>query len=73
MDDLRRQIAKNLDINPDRLRYAPLEDGVPGRLNTEGVHWQIWYREAWRELPWHHEGPLYVTRGMVQQWWGSPE
>ncbi len=49
-------IAGKLDIDPDRLRYGLLEDGKPGRMNTAGDHWQIYYREHWRELPWHFDG-----------------
>lgn len=44
MEELRFAIAKKLDIDPDRLRYGPLEDAVQGRHGTGGDHWQIFYR-----------------------------
>ncbi len=55
-EELQVVIAGKLDIDPDRLRYGLLEDGKPGRMNTAGDHWQIYYREHWRELPWHFDG-----------------
>jgi serine/threonine-protein kinase len=42
-------------------------------LGTEDPHWLILYRGEWRELPWHFDGPLGVTRDLVRQWWGTPE
>ncbi|TWT56544.1 hypothetical protein [Allorhodopirellula solitaria] len=67
---MRQAIAANLDIDPERIRYGPLADGKPGRMNTAGDHWQIYYRDEWQELPWHFDGPLWVTRELVRKWWG---
>ncbi|EMI57447.1 hypothetical protein [Rhodopirellula sallentina] len=71
MDQARQQIAKNLGISPDRIRYGPMENNRPGRLNTQGDHWQIHYQGEWKELPWHHDGPLQVTRTQVRNWYGD--
>lgn len=70
LEETRQAIAVKLDIDPDRLRYGPLEGGAQGRLGTNGDHWQIYYRDEWRELPWHFDGPVWVTREMVRKWWG---
>ncbi len=67
---MRQAIAAKLEIDPERIRYGALADGKPGRMNTEGEHWQIYYRDQWRELPWHFDGPLGVTRELVRKWWG---
>lgn len=69
-EELRIVIAAKLDIDPDRLRYGPLEGGAQGRLGTGGDHWQIHYRDEWQELPWHFDGPMWVTREVVRKWWG---
>ena len=66
---LRHEIASKLRVDPDRIRYAELP--TKGRYGTEGAHWQIFYLGEWRELPWHFEGPMNVTRAMVRQWWGE--
>ncbi|MCM2370947.1 hypothetical protein [Aporhodopirellula aestuarii] len=73
MEETRQQIARNLNISPDRIRYGPLENNRPGRLNTQGDHWQIHYRGEWKELPWHHDGPLQVTREHVRKWHSSTQ
>lgn len=52
IEALQQQIAARLDVDPDRIRFCPLEGGTLGRLNTAGDHWQIHYRGCWRELPW---------------------
>lgn len=70
IEELRVTIAANLDIDPDRIRYGPLEGGEQGRLGTAGDHWQIWYRDQWRELPWHFDGPIGVRRELARKWWG---
>ncbi|SMP56344.1 hypothetical protein SAMN06265222_105135 [Neorhodopirellula lusitana] len=71
-EQVRLRIAARLRIDPDRIRYGPLPNGVAGKLGTDGDHWQIHYRDEWRELPWHHDGPSYVTRQMVIKWHGKP-
>ncbi len=71
IEDTRLKIAANLRIDPDRIRYGRL--GRLGKLGTEDPHWLILYSGEWRELPWHFDGPLGVTRDLVRQWWGTPE
>ncbi|MCM2371256.1 hypothetical protein [Aporhodopirellula aestuarii] len=73
MEETRLQIAKNLGVSPDRIRYGPMENGHPGRFNTRGDHWQIHYQGEWKELPWHYDGPLQVTRETVRAWYGASE
>ena len=68
IEELRVGIAKNLKIDADRIRYGNL--GRQGRLGTDDPHWLIFYRDQWRELPWHFDGPLNVTRAMVRNWYG---
>jgi len=36
-------------------------------------HWLIFYRDEWRELPWHFDGPLLVTRVLPRVWHGFTE
>jgi len=69
-EQLRQKIAVRLQIEPNRIRYGPLPDGQLGRLGTAGDHWHIFYRDSWRELPWHCEGPQWVTRAMMRKWHG---
>ncbi len=70
IEEIQLAIAARLEIAPDRIRYGPLDDGRRGKLGTEGDHWQIFYRDQWRELPRHFDGPLWVTRDLVRKWWG---
>jgi hypothetical protein len=72
IESLRQAIAANLRIEPDRLKFGPLPGNGIGMRGTAGDHWQIHYRGAWRELPWHPEGPESVTREHVRQWHGTP-
>ncbi|WP_146393492.1 hypothetical protein [Allorhodopirellula solitaria] len=70
IDEMRLAIAARLEIDSDRIHFGPLEDDLQGRLGTGGDHWQIFYRDQWRELRWHYDGPLWVTRDLVRTWWG---
>ncbi|MDM4015288.1 hypothetical protein [Roseiconus lacunae] len=67
--ELRLMIAANLRIDADRVRYNndPTEPGQFGELMPR---WEINYRDQWRELPWHFEGPQYVDRELVRRWYG---
>jgi WD domain, G-beta repeat len=71
IDGLRIKIARNLDIDPQRVRY--FDPGEPSSIGVRGERWQIHYRDDWRDLPWHHDGPLYVTRELVRRWLGVAE
>lgn len=53
IDEMRQAIAARLEIDSERIRCGPLDDGQRGRLGTGGDHWQIFYPDQWRELPWH--------------------
>ncbi len=66
IESIRQKIASNLRIDPDRIQRGRL--GRKGKLGTDDPHWMIFYRGEWRELPWHFDGPLSVTREMVRQW-----
>ena len=68
-EELRHAIAANLDIESDRIQYGSL--GRQGKFGTTDPHWLIHYRGEWRELPWHFDGPLLVTRAMVRAWYGQ--
>lgn len=72
IQELRQRIAKQLQVDPDRIRYGPLPGDVVGKLGTDGDLWQIFYRDEWRELPWHFDSPALVTREMVIRWHGKP-
>ena len=61
-------IAANQHIDADRIRYVRSDQ--PGQFDETGWRWEILYRDEWRELPWHHDGPKYVTRALVRQWYG---
>ncbi|MCA9139667.1 MAG: hypothetical protein KDB00_23000 [Planctomycetales bacterium] len=65
---MRQAIADNLRIDADRIRYAR-GDG-PGQFGESGMRWEIFYRDQWRELPWHFDGPQCVTRDLVRRWYG---
>lgn len=67
LESLRKVVAYNLRIDPDRIRYGNL--GHRGRLYTPDPHWQIYYRGEWRELPWTYDGPMGVTRETVKRWY----
>ncbi len=69
-EQLRQVIAENLQVDLDRIRYAPLDGQERGKLGTTGDHWQIHYRDVWRELPYHFRGLQGVTRAMVRERWG---
>ncbi len=69
-EQLRQEIAVNLQVDPDRIRYAPLDGKERGKLGTSGNHWQIFYRDEWREIPWHNQGPTVVTRDMIRATYG---
>jgi|GEM_PF-2181883 len=71
LEKMRHQIAANLAIDADRLRYH--DPGQPSRIGVTGQRWQIHYRGEWRDLPWHFDGPLCVTRELVRQWLGTAE
>ena len=67
--DLRLRIAANLQIDADRIRWIRGE--FPGQFGESGNwRWELFYRDQWRELPWHYDGPLLVTREMVRAWYG---
>lgn len=51
-----------------RIRYV--KGTEPGQYGEVGWRWEIFYRDEWRELPWHFDGPLCVTRDLVRQWYG---
>jgi hypothetical protein len=67
---MRLRIATNLEIEVERIQHGNL--GQHGKLGTTDPHWLIFYRDQWRELPWHFNGPLNVTREMVRAWHGQP-
>lgn len=69
IQEMRLKIAANLAIDPERIKYGRL--GRKGKLGTDDPHWMVFYRNKWRELPWHFDGPLNVTRGMVRHWYGE--
>jgi hypothetical protein len=72
LEQMRHQIAKNLAIDPDRMRYR--DPGGLSRIGVTGNRWQVHYRGDWQDLPWHFDGPLCVTRGaLVRQWLGTTE
>ena len=73
-EGVRAAIAANLQIDADRIRYIRSDE--PGQFLETGWLWEIFYRDEWRELPWHHGGPKYVTRALVRwcdgamvRWW----
>lgn len=68
---MRLEIASNLQIDPERIKYASL--GRQCRIGITGERWLIFYRDEWRELPWHFDGALNVTREMVRKWHGAAE
>jgi hypothetical protein len=68
LDDLRQQVASNLRIDPDRLRYV--DTGERTSIGVTGERWQIFYNDKWQDMPWHFDGPLGVTRDLVRQWLG---
>ena len=67
-EGIRAAIAANLQIDADRIRYVRSDQ--PGQFDETGWRWEVFYRDQWRELPWHHDGPKYVTRALVRQWYG---
>ncbi|QDT08105.1 hypothetical protein [Stieleria marina] len=67
IDEIRQQIAANLGMDPCDIRYGNL--GRCGKLGTTDPHWLVFYRGQWRELPWHFDGPLLVTRQHISQWY----
>ena len=64
-------IAAKLAIDPERLRYINLPEPTP--IGVTGDRWQIFYRDEWRDLPWHFNGPTCVTRELVRSWLGVVE
>ena len=71
IEQLRLKVARNLQVDPDRIKYGHL--GHIGKLGTSDPRWLIFYRDEWRELPWHFDGPGGVTRDLVRQWHGDAE
>lgn len=69
----RRAIAANLDIEIDRLRFSNEACERIKQMGQLVAVWQIYYRDARRELPWHVDGPSYVTRDLVRNWRGLVE
>ncbi|MGB7344526.1 MAG: hypothetical protein WBD20_09955 [Pirellulaceae bacterium] len=67
IDEIRQQVATNLHVDPSNVRYGNLHRR--GKLGTTDPHWLIFYRGQWRELPWHFDGPLLVTRQHIAQWY----
>lgn len=65
-EDMRHRIAANLRIDPERIRYHNATE--PGQFGETGWRWEIFYRDQWRELPWHFDGPLCVDRELVRRW-----
>lgn len=61
-------IAANLRIESSRIRY--IKPTTPGQFGETDPRWEIHYRGEWRELPWHFDGPLCVTRALVRKWYG---
>ena len=68
IDDVRKGIAANLQIDADRIRYVRSDE--PGQFCETGWRWEILYQDQWRELPWHFDGPKCVTRELVRRWYG---
>ncbi|MCC9600760.1 hypothetical protein LOC67_09305 [Stieleria sp. JC731] len=67
---MRIKIATNLKIDVDRIRYNHQPE-TPGQFGEVQQRWEILYRDEWRELPWHFEGPEYVDRQLVKRWYGE--
>ena len=67
-DELQTKIAGNLRVEAKRIRYV--KGTEPGQYGEVGWRWEIFYRDQWRELPWHFDGPLCVTQDLVRQWYG---
>lgn len=66
---LRKRIVKNLCLSPECVRYV--KGRFPGQFRETDVwRWEIYYRDQWRELPWHFDGPLGVDRELVRKWYG---
>jgi hypothetical protein len=63
-EGIRAAIAANLLIDADRIRYVRSDQ--PGQFVETGWRWEILYQDQWRELPWHHDGPKYVTWALVR-------
>ena len=68
ISQLQSKIAENLGIKAERIRYV--KGMEPGQFEEVGWRWEVFYRDQWRELPWHFDGPLSVTRDLVRQWYG---
>jgi hypothetical protein len=69
--EMQVRIAENLRITLDRIRYH--NAATPGQFKETGWRWEIFYRDEWRELPWHFDGPLAVDRELVRHWYGTPQ
>lgn len=67
--EMRAKIAANLRIDPERIRYNERPE-TGGQFGEMLPRWEIHYGDQWRELPWHHDGPLCVTRELVRRWYG---
>ncbi len=61
---MRAKVTAKFSIEPERLRYH--DPGQTSDIVVSGERWQIYYRDAWRDLPGHFDGPTGVTRELVR-------